>query len=271
MASVQNGGMRGFPSRHYVNFPSLHASPLTIAARLMAPSTDADRSPAVILLHGSAGPSARESGYAESLHAAGFVTLEPDLWSCRGLAGGSEGRPKTIAETLPDLYGARAFLAARPDVDAARIGVIGFSFGGVMAMLAATRAHNDRFLPGAKFAALMPVYPACWTYNQLPGHEFRDLVEAPLFIVTGGLDQYDDDPEAGPKLVEQLSPADRAKVRAHVFADAHHCFDMPGVDVVVQDPMSRRGKGGNVIMRHNPQAMAQAHKLCSDFFSEALI
>jgi dienelactone hydrolase len=263
--------MRGFPSRHYVNFPSLHTPPLNVAARLMVPSTDTDRSPAVVLLHGSAGPSTREGGYAEALHAAGFITLEPDLWSCRGLAGGSEGRPKTIAETLPDLYGARAFLAARPDVDSARIGVMGFSFGGVMAMLAATRAHNDSFLPEGRFAALMPVYPACWTYNQVPGHEFRDLVDAPLFLVTGALDQYDDDRDAGPKLAEALSPADRARVRVHVFDDAHHCFDMPGVNVVVQDPMCHRGKGGDVIMRHNPQAMSEAHGLCVDFFKETLM
>src|ERR1700744_2144327 len=114
---MQNGRMRGFPSRHYVTFPSLHPQPLTIAARLMAPATEAEKSPAVILLHGSAGPSTREGGYAEALHAAGFVTLEPDQWSCRGLSGGSEGRPKTVAETLPDVFGARAHLAAHPAVD----------------------------------------------------------------------------------------------------------------------------------------------------------
>jgi uncharacterized protein len=150
-------------------------------------------------------------------------------------------------------------------------GVAGFSFGGVMAMLAATRAYNDKFLSGAHFAALMPVYPACWTYNTLPGHEWRDLVDAPLLIVTGGLDQYDDDPSANEKLLVSLSPAERARTRTHVFADAHHCFDMPGVDVVVQDPMSHRGAGGDVTMRHNSQAAAQSHKLCADFFSETLI
>jgi dienelactone hydrolase len=262
--------MRGFPSRHYVTFPSLHTPPLTIAARLMTPATEAEKSPAVILLHGSAGPSAREGGYADALHTAGFVTLEPDLWSARGLAGGSEGRPKTVPETLPDLYGARAFLAARPDVDAARIGVVGFSFGGVMAMLASTRAYNDTFLTGAHFAALMPVYPACWTYNQIPGHEWRDLVDAPLFIVTGGLDQYDDDPSANEKLLGSLSPAEHARTRTHAFPDAHHCFDMPGVDIVVQDPMSHRGAGGDVIMRHNPAAAAQSQGLCVGFFSETL-
>jgi len=262
--------MKGFPSRHYIQFPSLHTPALNIAGRLMVPAGDRERSPAVILLHGSAGPTTREGGYAEALHAAGFVTLEPDQWAARGLAGGSEGRPRTIAETLPDVFGARAFLAAHPNVDPARIGVAGFSFGGVATMLAATRAYNDRFLPGSHFAAYMPFYPACWTYNCVPGHEFARPVDAPLLLVTGALDQYDDDAEAGPKLVAALPPADRARMRTEVYADAHHGFDMPGVDVVVQDPMSHRGAGGSVVMRYNPQATAKSRKLCVDFFSAEL-
>jgi dienelactone hydrolase len=266
---VQTCAMKGFPSRHYVTFRSLHEAPLTVAARLMVPAADAP-APAVILLHGSAGPSSREAGYAKALHAAGFATLEPDQWSCRGLAGGSQGRPATVAETLPDLYGARAFLASRPGIDPARIGVAGFSFGGVATMLAATRAANDRFLPGGRFAALMAVYPACWTYNVVPGHEFSELADAPLLLATGALDQYDDDPDAGPKLAAGLAAADRAKIRTHVFAGAHHCFDMPGVDEVVQDPMSHRGRGGSVVMRHNPQAAAEAHALCVAFFSRSM-
>ena len=43
----------------------------------------------MILLHGSAGPSEREGGYAGALNEAGIVTLEPDQWSPRGLGGGS--------------------------------------------------------------------------------------------------------------------------------------------------------------------------------------
>jgi dienelactone hydrolase len=262
--------MRGFPSCSYVSFPTLHERPLTVAARLLAPATEAEKSPAVVLLHGSAGPSAREGGYAAALHAAGFLTLEPDQWSPRGLGGGSEGRPKTFLETLPDLFGAFRYLAARPDVDPHRIGLAGFSFGGVATMLAATRARNDAVLGAAHFAAYMPVYPACWTYNTLPGQAFGDLVDAPLLLVTGALDQYDDDPEAGPKLAASLAPKDRARVRTHVLADAHHCFDIPGVDVVRPDPFSHRGKGGDVVMRHNAQATRASHALAVAFFQETL-
>src|SRR5579872_6781243 len=132
-------------SLHYVQFPSLHEEPLAIAARLQIPDEPSAPTPAVILLHGSAGPTARESGYAANLNARGIATLEPDLWAARGLAGGAEGRPRTVAEILPDLYGARQWLKAHPKIDGDRIGAMGFSFGGVACMLAATRTHNDRF------------------------------------------------------------------------------------------------------------------------------
>jgi dienelactone hydrolase len=256
-------------SLHYVALASLHEPPLSLAGRLRVPEIDGQL-PAIILLHGSAGPSEREGGYAEPLNAAGFVTLELDQWSPRGLAGGAEGRPRTVAETLPDLYGARAWLAAHPKVDPARIGVIGFSFGAVAAMLAATRARNDPFLGPDHFAALMPVYPICHLYNRVAGFEFGDLVDAPVLIVTGALDGYDNDAKAGQALVATLSDADRARVRAEAMADAHHGFDMPGDARQVEDPAGNRGKGGLVTMAYNADAAARSHALAVAFFSQAM-
>jgi len=256
-------------SLHYVALPSLHEPPLSIAGRLRIPEIDG-KLPAVILLHGSAGPSEREGGYAGPLNEAGFVTLELDQWSPRGLAGGAEGRPRTVAETLPDLYGARAWLAAHPRVDAKRIGVIGFSFGAVAAMLAATRARNHPFLGDDHFAALMPVYPICHLYNRVRGFEFADLVDAPVLIVTGALDAYDNDPTAGETLVAALSDADRAKVRTEAMAEAHHGFDMPGEAREAPDPAGNRGQGGLVTMAYNPEAAERSHALAVAFFSEAM-
>jgi dienelactone hydrolase len=251
---------------HYVVVPSLHTPPLPIAGRLRVPEHEAP-APAVILLHGSAGPSEREGGYADVLNLLGIVTLELDQWSARGLAGGAAGRPRTVHETLPDLYGARAWLAAHPKVDETRIGVIGFSFGAVAAMLAATRKVNAPFLGEDGFRAIMAVYPICHLYNRVPGFEFADLVGAPLLLVTGALDGYDNDPEAGPKLAASLAPADRQHVRTEVIADAHHGFDLPGADWRVEDPAGNRGTGGQVAMTYNAAAAARAHALAADFFS----
>ncbi|MGH6955155.1 MAG: dienelactone hydrolase family protein, partial [Caulobacteraceae bacterium] len=154
--------------------------------------------------------------------------------------------------------------------DPARIGVIGFSFGGVAAMLAATRKFNGPFLGAGCFAAIMPVYPICHLYNRLPGFEFADLTDAPLLIVTGALDGYDDDPEAGPTLAAALTPGERERVRTEVIAGAHHGFDLPGADWVVEDPAGHRGAGGKLSMTYNAAAAARAHELAATFFSQAL-
>jgi dienelactone hydrolase len=252
---------------HYVAFPSLHAEPLTIAARLSAPDGPGPH-PAVILLHGSSGPTEREIGHAQALNAAGFLTLAPDQWSPRGLGGGAAGRPPTVHETLPDLFGARRFLAARPDVDETRIGVAGFSFGAVATLLAATRAVDQAFAGDGGFAAYMAFYPVCHLYNRVPGFELQGLVPAPVMLATGSLDGYDDDPDAGPALVRSLPALDRAKLRTAVFYGAHHAFDMPGPARQVEDPVCHRGQGGLVTMAYDPEAAGRAHELAALFFSE---
>lgn len=266
---MTSSDMKMAASLQYVTFKSLHDKPLDVAARLSVPA-GAGKKPAVIILHGSAGPSAREVGYAEKLNAVGIAALVPDLWSARGIAGGSEGRPKTVAETLPDVYGARAFLAGHPDVDETRIGVMGFSFGGIASMLSATRAQNSKYLKDQHFKAMMPVYPVASAFNRVPGFEFGDLVDAPVMLVTGALDQYDDDPEAAPKLVASLDPKDAAKITVKVMENAHHCFDMPGANVVVTDPASHRGAGGQVQMLCNEEAMLASHQIAVAFFSQHL-
>ncbi len=253
-------------SLHYVAVRSLHDEPLVIAARLRVPQDGTEKHPAVILLHGPAGPSLREGGYADVLNEAGIVTPAMDQWSARNLRGGAAGRPRTVIETLPDLYGARAFLGGHPAVDAARIGVGGFSFGGVAAMLAATRRHN----PDDLFRAFMPVYPATWTWNRVPDFAFGDLVDAPVLLITGASDQYDNDPEISARLVAGLAPADRARITIKVMPDSHHGFDMIGADMVVNDPFGNQGKGGEVIMRYNPETTRQAHTLARDFVTKAL-
>lgn len=248
---------------HYV---TIKTDTHTIAARLRVPQDAREKHPAVILLHGSAGPSLREGGYADVLNDAGFVTLEPDMWAARGFKGGAEGRPRPT-DALADLYGARDLLAAHPAVDPKRIGAAGFSFGGVVCMLAATRRHADVH---GTFPALMPVYPATWAYNRVPGLEFGDLAETPMLLLTGALDQYDNDPDVSAKLVASLEPADAAKIRTLVMPASHHGFDMPGIDIEVTDPFGNQGKGGKVIMRYNRDTAREAHRAAVAFFQDAL-
>jgi dienelactone hydrolase len=254
----------------YVAFPSLHASPLAIAARLSCPE-GAGPHPAVIILHGAVGPSGREEGYAEALNAAGFLTLEPDLRSARGL-GASAG--PSVHQSLPDLFGARRFLVDRPEVDASRVGVLGFGAGGAAALLAATRTIDQcfsgegAFPEDGCFAGFLAFYPVCHRFNRAPGFEFADLVAAPILIATAALDGYDDDPGAGPALVKSLPALDRMKVRTAVFHGVQHGFDVPGPRRQLEDSEAHRGGGGLVTMEFDEEAAVRAHGLAVQIFGE---
>ena len=253
-----------------VRFSSLHApDPLTIPATLRLPEIAAALSPAVVIVHGSSGVDGRGAFHAEALGEARIATLEIDMWAARGLSGGLD-RPKTLHETLPDLYGAFRYLAARADIDPNRIGVMGFSWGGVLAMLSATKAVSERFLgPGARFAAHAPFYPVCWLYNSAPGFEFKEFTGAPMLLQCGGADSYDE-PDTGEKLGRSVAKIAPGLMTVETYAGATHAFDRAAPDIVVTDPFAHLGKGGEVLFAHDPAAAEKARAAAAGFFTKSL-
>ncbi|MCY1074926.1 dienelactone hydrolase family protein [Archangium lansingense] len=254
-------------ARHaYVSFPALGTpAPLQVAGRLSFPTNAQGKVPAVVIAHGSAGVDTRGSFHAQALHAAGIATLELDMWSARGLAGGAEGRPRAVAETLPDAWGALKYLSAHPSIDGTRIGIMGFSWGGLMSMLSATRRYVAGAESGQRFAAHAPFYPVCWAYNRVPSYEFGDLTGAPVFIQAGAADQYDD-PDSCQKLVDSLAPADRESVSLTVYPGATHGWDRLEPAVQISDPYSHTGQGGQVNIAPSPETAETSRRAMVDFF-----
>ncbi len=229
------------------------------------------RAPAVVIAHGSSGPDSRGRSYADALAEAGLSSLELDMWTPRGLRGGLD-RPKSVADTLPDVFGAFRYLTTRPEFDALRIGVMGFSWGGVLSMLSATRAVARRYLRnGERFAAHAPLYPVCWLYNNVPGYEFRDLTGAPILLQCGAADDYDA-PDAAQTLIDSLDSADRASLRAIVYPDATHGFDqVEEAAKIVTDPLAHQGRGGEVAFTPNAEAGRAARAATVEFFRRSLL
>ncbi len=249
-----------------VAFPSLAPTPLTIAGQLRVPATGADKYPAVVIVHGSAGIDSRNKFYADALNLAGIATLEIDLWAARGWLGGVTGRLAGVPETLPDAYGALKFLAGLPHIDASRIGIMGFSCGGVVTMLTATAPYTNQYTGGAlKFAAHAPNYPVCWAYNHVPGYEFNSFTGAPVFIQAGQLDAYDL-PTSCPDLVALLSAYDRTFISAVVYPGATHAWDRLQPAETVTDPYSHLGQGGQVEFVPNPAVAAVSRAATVRFF-----
>lgn len=253
----------------YVAFETGAAPALSVAGLLQMPPGDGAR-PAVVICHGSDGVDGRGAFHAGALHEAGIATLEIDMWAARGSARGAAARPGSPIDTLPDAFAALAFLGAQPEINPARIGVMGFSWGGVVTLLCATRRHAASLGGDAPlFAAHAALYPVCWAYERVPALALTDLTGAPILIQTGDADAYDA-PDAGERLVASLRAANGDQVRGVTHAGATHGFDRDLPAQTIVDPYAHQGAGGEVPMAFHPAAAAAARAEVAGFFLRAL-
>jgi len=270
---------QNFPGISYVKFesfdPRTPTEPLTVSGQLRIPTVlnedgSLKKVPAVVMLHGSAGVDSRGQLYAEALNDAGIATFEIDMWGARGISGGFD-RPALPTLTMPDAFRALKYLSEDPRIDADRIGVIGFSWGGVMTMLAATQQYTFLYGEGLTFAAYVAHYPICWAYNiGIPGADFNNLTGNPLLIEVGDSDDYDEGGGPCQNLVASLTPEEQAIASVNVYSNSEHAWDRLQPAIVVPDPFSHLGAGGDVLIAPNPGQAFKARANVVEFFKQNL-
>jgi pimeloyl-ACP methyl ester carboxylesterase len=118
----------------------------------------AETVPAAVLIHGS-GASDRDNLWyvhlARYLATNGIAVFLPDK---RGTGqSGGEWRTASFEDFAGDTLAAVRAVAARPEVDEGRIGVVGISQGGWIAPLVANRSEDVRFVVNLSGAAVRPV------------------------------------------------------------------------------------------------------------------
>lgn len=264
---------QSLPHIYYVSFPAMTPDgELTVSGQYRVPRRQdtSNPMPAVVIVHSSGGVDSTGGWYAQSLNDSGIATLEIDLWSPRGYGGGTDDRPDSVQETLPDVFGALSYLANRTEIDATKIGLIGFSWGGVAAMLSATQPYYDLMGDGVnQFAGFVAHYPLCWTYNTiLPGFEFTQLTGQPILIQVGSEDDYEDDPKSCKRFVRQLPNKIKKHIKVVTYRGAHHGWDRLEPALNVFDPFGYQGRGGLVDIAPNYFAAIKSKHKVNKFFNK---
>ncbi|MBN6033680.1 S9 family peptidase [Amycolatopsis sp. 195334CR] len=134
----------------------------TMHGSVVAPAPEGGRRPGMVLVHGS-GEGNREElrKQAEAFAAQGVVSLiyDKDTTNYSLLE-------RDFSGLADDAVAALDYLRTRPEVDPERVGLWGFSEGGWVSPLAATRTEHAAFLVVVGANGVSPAEAQAWSYRQ---------------------------------------------------------------------------------------------------------
>lgn len=246
-------------------------TPLRISAEEFRPP-GGGAFPAVVLMHGCHGVSPSNREWARWLQERGYVALVVDSWAPRGIVDGCTPGPElSNTARFDDAIGALRWLHARGYVDRARVGIMGWSNGGVFAMAAVNGPSLERArlrgveLPEPGFRAAVGIYPGgCFSL-------VHERAVRPLLLLIGAADDWT-------LASECIELADRQRARGAdvtivVYPGAVHYFDVKGQPRVWLADVENRNRPGNccgATVGYDPAAAADAHRRVAEFLERHL-
>jgi dienelactone hydrolase len=255
-----------------VTLPSLDTSggrPVMLIGQWFAAETTAD-APAVVLLHGCGGAydgrgrlSERMRDYAALLNGVGVHALVVDSLESRGqkeICTQKVGsRSITQANRRRDALAALQWLAAQPQVDATRLGLMGWSNGG-STVLSATNLRNSEVAGAAPKAAFaVAFYPGC-AADLKRGYR----TNTKLLLLIG---EADDWTPAAPcrQLAEQAAGV---KPQFESYPLAYHGFDSTASLRMRKDVPNGVNPGQGVTVGGNAEALQRSRERLLQFLAE---
>jgi dienelactone hydrolase len=210
-----------FPGRLWDPFlPALHEGvETTVPAWLHLPGGD-EPVPLVVIEPGCAGLTAAHRDWSQDLAEHGIATLLVDSLGGRGITEVCSGRETVnVADLIVDVYRAARTAARDERIDATRIAVMGFSFGGRTALWSALTRFQEAY-DGTPLRAYVAFYPStCFIRLE---HE-SEVAGGPLRIFHGTADDWTPI-EPCRALIDRLA-ADGIDAQLYPYAGAPHAFD----------------------------------------------
>lgn len=252
-----------------------------LKANLIIPEGSTGKVPAVVVLHSGGGIDGTGTPYIEQLNKAGIATLEVDMFA--------RGAAIPIRNAVPYTYESFNFLASHPKIDAARIGIMGFSYGAILSLLSASSDQAASHLSdGRRFAAHAALYPVCWVHAAISKGEpdlrsnetnrdftgitadtYQRTTGSRILLLAGDRDSYDD-PDSCQQFVVSLPDNTKATYKLIVYAGAGHGWDSPH-DKNYRHYAAHKGRGGMVNHHGNKDTAAQSRNEVVTFFKETLL
>lgn len=181
------------------------------------PNMKADKVPVMVVMHSSAGINHNIYDWVEFFNKMGIATFMVDSFTPRGIQSTATDQSQlAIPTTSADGLLALKLIATHPRIDASKIGVIGFSKGGVGAMTTSFEKLRAALVPGdLKYALHIPFYGGCVQYAKTSG--------SPILMFLGTKDDYFTT-EVCQKNVDTLKSLG-ADLKFVVYEGAMHGFD----------------------------------------------
>jgi dienelactone hydrolase len=259
------------PERVLIPPDSLSSSPAPLPGYVFAPA-GAGAHPAVVMLHGCGGAYSRNRSlnprhrmWGEFFASQGYLGLVLDSFTPRGVTEictqKNAERAIKEADRAGDAYAALAWLRGRGDVDAARIGILGWSNGGGSVLATITRPPAS----GPGFSAAVSFYPGCTRRAKAP-EKFRPY--APLLVLIG---ESDDWTPAAPCVALAAAVAARGdSMQIVTYPNTYHDFDNPGITKkrVRKEVPNGVHPGNGVTTAPNSEAREDAKRRVAIFFRE---
>ena len=225
--------------------PSANNGHVTLQANLTKPDGEGPF-PAVIMMHGCDGEKAYLDPWETRIREWGFVVLRVDSLTPR-IDDTFCGKGFMAIERAQDAHDAKAYLTQLSFVNKSKIGLIGWSHGG----MAVNYAIDDNMQikeRGLPFQCAIAIYPYCDNIHSL---------NAPLLVLIGEKDDW-----CPSWLCENFIHENNSQheVKIKIYEDAFHGFDLEGIDKMFLGHK----------LKYNPEVAEDAKLQVKNFFSQYL-
>jgi dienelactone hydrolase len=182
--------------------------------------------PAIVILPSCGGLRPEIVDWAKRTVARGYVAFVVDPVTQRGPPVCVPNSPSNHYRGTKDAFQALAHLKRFPFVDQERVGLLGFSWGAMVSLLASSQTYAELFSPSQRFVAAVGFYPVCHV-EPMQGRPVVDFVrpdhDRPALILMGDQDSEAPASDCVP-LLETVAGKGQS-VEWHVYRGATHCWD----------------------------------------------